>query len=382
MSEPIYLDYNASTPHAEEVIEAMRPFVELEFGNPSSAHFYGREPRLAVNKARRRVARLLNCLPEEVIFTSGGTESNNHAIKGAAMANRDRGNHIIISAVEHPAVSEVCRALEPWGFSTTKVAVDHFGMVDVAKVEKAIRPETTLISIMHSNNEVGTLQPIEDLSRLARERGILMHTDAAQSVGKLAVDVRGMEVDLLSIAGHKLYAPKGIGALYLRKGVQIEKFCHGAGQEMGQRAGTENVIQIVGLGKACEIAADGMEENIAYLQAMRDRLHRGLLAEFSAGVRLNGHPDKRLPNTLSLSFKGLAADQILAGVGDRVAASAGAACHATGVSISHVLRAMKVEEEWAKGTIRFSVGKMTTTKQIDQALGVLVPVIRDLLQGR
>ncbi|MDH3346719.1 MAG: cysteine desulfurase [Desulfobulbaceae bacterium] len=378
MTRPIYLDYNATTPHAPEVIEAIRPFLEYEFGNPSSAHDYGVAPRQAVNEARSQMARLLNCQAGELIFTSGGTESNNHAIKGVAIARRSQGNHIIISSVEHPAVYEVCRALEPWGFETTMVAVDSFGMVDPLEVGKAIRPETILISIMHSNNEVGTLQPIEAVSRLARRHGILFHTDAAQSVGKLGLDVRALGVDLLSVAGHKLYAPKGIGALYIREGVQVEKFCHGAGQEMGQRAGTENVCQIIGLGKACELAVDNMEDNNRHLLIVRERLYKGLVKEFSTGMRLNGHPEKRLPNTLSISFQGIAANEVLARVGGHLAASAGAACHAAGISISHVLQAMNLDQEWAKGTIRFSVGKMTTVEEIDRALKVLVPVIRDL----
>jgi len=260
-------------------------------------------PAVTVENARRQIAGLLNCQAEEIVFTSGGTESNNHAIKGIAWAKRDRGNHIITSHIEHPAVLEVCRALAEDGVETTYLPVDRDGLVDPAAVEKAIRPGTILITIMHSNNEVGTLQPIAEISAIARRRGITMHTDAAQSVGKVGVDVRALGVDLLSVAGHKLYAPKGVGALYIRKEVQPAKFCHGAGQERGWRAGTENVLEIVGLGKACEIAGRDLGGYISHMQNLRDRLHQGLLEALGDDVALNGHPEKRLPNTLSLAWR-------------------------------------------------------------------------------
>jgi len=263
---PIYLDYNGTTPHDPEVIAAMQPFLKSEFGNPSSAHWFGTKPREAVAAARGRVAELLGCTPQEIFFTSGGTESNNHAIMGIARAMRPKGRHIITSAFEHPAVLEVCRYLEKEGFETTRVPVGENGLVDPADISAAIRPETILITIMHANNEVGTIQPIAEIADLARPRGIHLHTDAAQSVGKLPVNVDELSVDLLSVAGHKVYAPKGIGALYVRKGVLPEKFCHGAGQEMGWRAGTENVLEIVGLGKACEIAARDQEHNYAHMR--------------------------------------------------------------------------------------------------------------------
>jgi len=378
MARPIYLDYNGTTPHAPEVIAAMRPFLEHEFGNPSSSHWYGIAPKQAVEKARQQVARLLNCAADEIVFTSGGTESNNHAIKGMAAALRDRGNHIITCSIEHPAVLEVCRALEADGVTTTCLPVDRDGLVDPTDVEKAIRPETILISIMHSNNEVGTMQPIAEISALARSRGIAMHTDAAQSVGKVAVDVRALGVDLLSVAGHKLYAPKGVGALYIRKSVQPAKFCHGAGQERGWRAGTENVLEIVGLGMACEIAGENLESNINRMQGLRDRLHQGLVDDLGNTCALNGHPEKRLPNTLSLGFKGLAATRILEEIGLDVAASPGAACHSDTVEISHVLRAMGIDRQWAMGTLRFSVGRMTTTEEIDRARAVVTAAVRKL----
>lgn len=377
MLQPIYLDYNGTTPHDPAVIAAMRPFLESDFGNPSSSHWYGIRPRKAVEKARRQVAGLLDCRPEEVFFTSGGTESNNHAIKGTARALKEKGRHIVTSTVEHPAVLEVCRYLEKEGFETTYVDVDDTGMLRVDDVADAMRPDTILISVMHANNEVGTVQPIAEIGALARQKGVCIHTDAAQSVGKIATDVQTMNVDLLSVAGHKLYAPKGIGVLYVRTGRLPEKFCHGAGQEMGRRAGTENVMAIVGLGKACEMAERSLDHAGRHLKAMRDRLHTGL-ADGLVDMRLNGHPERRLPNTLSLSFKGLEANRILEEIGLEVAASAGAACHSDTVTLSHVLEAMRVPVEWAKGTVRFSTGRMTNGEQIDRAVNVVVKAVRRL----
>jgi cysteine desulfurase len=377
MIKPIYLDYNGTTPHAPEVVAAMRPFLEVEFGNPSSSHWYGIAPKQAVESARKQVAGILNCRPQELFFTSGGTESNNHAITGTARALRARGNHIITSAFEHPAVLEVCRYLEKDGFETTFLPVTADGLVDPAAVEKAIRPTTILITIMHANNEVGTIQPISEISKMAREHGIVMHTDAAQSVGKIPTDVQDLGVDLLSVAGHKLYAPKGIGALYIRQPLNPEKFCHGAGQERGRRAGTENVLEIVGLGKACEIAARDLQRNMAHMHQLRDRMHEGLSAKLT-DQRLNGHSVKRLPNTLNLSFKGVEANRILEEIGLEVAASAGAACHSDTVEISHVLEAMGVPLEWAKGTLRFSVGRMTTAEEIDKAIEIVTRAVKKL----
>jgi cysteine desulfurase len=283
------LDYNATTPHASEVIDAMRPFLENQFGNPSSSHWYGLETKKAVDEARCQVAALLNCQPEEIIFTSGGTESNNHAIKGLAWARREQGNHIVTSQIEHPAVIEVCKALEKDGFQISFLPVDEFGRVNVMEVEKALRPETILITIMHANNEVGTIQPIEEIARIARRRGIVMHTDAAQSVGKIPTNIDALGVDLLSIAGHKLYAPKGIGALYVRKGVPLARLLHGAGQERGWRPGTENVLEIVGLGKACEIARRDLPGHMAHMKQMRDQLEQRICRGIK-DVKVNGHP--------------------------------------------------------------------------------------------
>ncbi len=372
MVQPIYLDYNATTPLDPEVISAIRPFLETEFGNPSSSHWYGIAPKRAVENARKQVAALLNCDPREVVFTSGGTESNNFAIYGIAGALKHQGNHIITSAVEHPAVLEVCKYLEASGFETTVIPVDTAGRVDAQNVEKAIRPQTILITMMHANNEVGTIQPIEEIAQIAKHHHIVFHTDAAQSVGKIPTDVYAMGVDLLSVAGHKIYAPKGVGALYIRHGLNPEKLLHGAGQEMGRRAGTENVPGIVGLGKACEIAHRGLEQNAAHMKHLRDRLHQGLLQKLDDRVRLNGHADLRLPNTLNLSFKSLEANRLLEEIGLEVAASAGAACHSGAIEISHVLSAMNVPVEWAKGTLRFSVGRMTTAVEIEKAISVIV----------
>lgn len=376
-TQPIYLDYNGTTPLDPEVIAAMRPFIEVDFGNPSSSHWYGIKPRQAVEAARRQAAALIGCQADEIFFTSGGTESNNHALKGMAHALKEKGRHIVTSAFEHPAVLEVCRHLEKEGFETTLVPVDAAGMVDPVRVREALRPDTILVSVMHANNEVGTIQAIASIAELTRARGIVLHTDAAQSLGKIPVDVRALGVDMLSVAGHKLYAPKGIGALYVRRGLLPEKFCHGAGQEMGWRAGTENVAWIVALGKACEITARDLTANMARMKEMRDRLHEGIASRF-ADVRLNGHPALRLPNTLSLSFRDLEANRILEEIGLDVAASAGAACHAGAVEISHVLEAMHIPLAWAKGAIRFSTGRTTTAAEIDRAIDAVVSAVTAL----
>ncbi len=381
MEQPIYLDYNGTTPFDPEVVSVMKVFFD-EFGNPSSTHWYGIAPKKAVAQARNQVASLLKCDPEEIVFTSGGTESNNHAIRGTALALRSGGNHIITSQIEHPAVLEVCRYLEKEGFRTTYLPVDETGLVAVSDVEAAITDRTILITIMHANNEVGTVQPIEEIAALARTRGIAFHTDAAQTVGKLPVEVDTLGVDLLSIAGHKLYAPKGVGALFIRKGHSPEKFMIGAGQESGRRAGTENVLGIAGLGKACEIAVRDLEANAAGMKLTRDLLHHGLESRLRESLRLNGHPEKRLPNTLNVSFRDLEADRILEEIGLDVAASAGAACHSGAVTVSHVLQAMGVPLEWAKGTLRFTTGKLTTESEIQKATDVISAAVQRLLEER
>ena len=367
----VYLDYNATTPIDPLVAEAMLPYVHGLYGNPSSGHFFGRAARAGVDHARAQVASLLGCGTDSLIFTSGGTEANNHAIKGIAWAEPStnsgkRRNHIITSAIEHPAVTEVCRWLESQGFRLTFVPVDEFGMVDPRQVQEVISPDTLLVSVMHANNEVGTIQPIAEIAEIAHRSGALMHSDCAQSVGKIPVNVDDLGVDLLSIAGHKLYAPKGIGALYIRPGLRLEKFMHGADHEHGHRAGTENVIGMAGLGKACEIIEQNLSRYSGHMSRMRDRLERGLLS--SPPVRrVNGHPEKRLPNTSSIAFRGLEADRILANL-PSVAASAGAACHSDLVEVSHVLAAMNVPEEYAMGTLRFSVGRFTLADEIDRTI--------------
>jgi cysteine desulfurase len=377
MQKPIYLDYNATTPHAPEVIDAMRPFLEEEFGNPSSSHLYGNTPHKAVIHARRQVASLLNCRPEEIVFTSGGTESNNQALKGVVEAYRDKGNHIITSQIEHPAILEVCAYLEENGCEVTYLPVDNQGLVSVSDVADAVKANTVLITIMHANNEVGTIQPLSEIGEIAKSRGILLHTDAAQSIGKIPCEVDKLGVDLLSLAGHKVYAPKGVGALFIRDDVKLPNLMHGAGQEAGVRPGTENVMQIVGLGKACEIARRDLESNRLHMQQMRDRLFEGIKKD-CAPLRLNGHPQKRLPNTLSLSFRDLEANRILEEIGLEVAAAAGAACHSDKVEVSQVLKAMAVPLEWAQGTLRLTTGRMTTEADIDTAVQVICEAVNKL----
>lgn len=381
----IYLDYNATTPIEHEVAESMRPYLEHFFGNPSSLHQYGSEAKIAVERARVQVAAMLNASPDEIIFTSGGSESNNLAIKGVAFALKSRGNHIITTAIEHPAVAEVCHYLERNGFDVTYLSVDADGCIDPRELEQAITPRTILISVMHANNETGSIQPVEAVGAIARTHGILFHSDAAQSVGKIPVDVVQMKVDLLSVAGHKFYAPKGVGALYIRRGVKIEKLIHGADHESNLRAGTENVMQIVGLGRAAErvalISQKGAEEvdNSMALQMrrLRDLLHRELVKAIP-DLRLNGHPDRRLPNTLSVGFPGVEAALLLDKMRG-VAASAGAACHADDAEVSGVLSAMGVPRVFAMGTVRFSIGRMTTEEEIMAAVPQIVSAYRELM---
>jgi len=375
--DPIYLDYNATTPIDPEVAEAMLPFLTSHFGNPSSSHSYGVRTKRAVETARAQVAALLGCGTDEVVFTSGGTESNNLAIKGAALARRAAGRTVITSAVEHPAVVEPCRWLEREGFEVRVLPVDGRGLVDPAALEAAIDDRTTLVTVMHANNEVGTLQPIAALAEIAHRHGAWLHTDAAQSVGKVPVEVDALGADLLSVAGHKVYAAKGVGALFIRRGVELERLLHGADHERGWRPGTENVLEVVGLGAACALAGRDLDAEGLRLSALRDRLHAALSAGLGDdAVRLNGHPERRLPNTLSLSLSGVEASTLLAEVGDRVAASAGAACHTDHVSVSAVLDAMGVPLEWARGAVRLSVGRMTTASEIDEAARVLVEAVR------
>ena len=376
--KPVYLDYNATTPIDPLVADAMLPYIYEHFGNPSSGHSYGRSANDGVNQARSQVAEMLGCHRDELIFTSGGTESNNYAIKGALAANRSRGNHMITSTVEHPAVIEVCKYLETQKYQVTYLPVDRYGMVDPLQLEDAITPQTTLISIMHANNEVGTIEPIEEIAEIAHRHGVLLHSDCAQSVGKIPVRVEDLPVDLLSIAGHKLYAPKGIGALYVRDGVALEKQMHGATHEGGWRAGTENVIQMAALGQACELIRYNLSTYQRHMETMRDRLEDGLKAAFD-DILVNGHPTRRLPNTSSVSFKQVEANTVLAEMND-LAASAGAACHSDRVEVSSVLEAMGVPLEYAMGTLRFSAGRYTTVEEIDRAVAEVARVVSPHMQ--
>ena len=369
-NDPVYLDYNGTTPVDPRVAEAMKPYLDTHFGNPSSSHAYGRRARAAVNEARNQVAGLLGCLPEEVVFTGGGTESNNHVLFGVARALREKGRHIVTSRVEHSAVLEPALALLEDGFDVTFLPVDEYGRVSPSDLEASLRPETILVSVMHANNEVGTLQPVEEISRIARSRSILLHTDAAQSVGKIPARVDELGVDFLSVAGHKLYAPKGVGALYVRRGAPLARLLYGAGQESGRRAGTENVLEIAGLGEAARLALDELPSAAVRLREMRDLLELRLL-EGVAGAVVNGHPRERLPNTLSIAFPGLVSDVFLSELRG-VAASAGAACHSDGVRISHVLEAMRVPAEIARGTVRFTVGRFTTAEEVERAAREIV----------
>ena len=374
--QPIYLDYNATTPIAREVADVMATYLYDHFGNPSSSHSYGVQAKLAVEFARKQIADLLGAQPGEIIFTSGGTEANNHAIRGYCWKNQEKGRHIITSAIEHPAVLEVCRYLKTQGFSLTILPVDDRGLVSQNDLEAAIRDETILISIMHANNEVGTIQPIQALSKIAKKYGIAFHSDAAQTVGKIPVKVDELGVDLLSIAGHKLYAPKGIGVLFVREGVELQNLMFGAGHERGKRPGTENVLEMVGLGKACAIAARDLDKNQRRMKEMRDFFHQELINAFGEErLRLNGHLEHCLPNTLNISIKNVQAHDLLNRINDRLAISAGSACHADQVTISSVLQAMGIPPEWAQGALRISVGRETNREQIIQAVDILIAEI-------
>jgi len=374
----IYLDYNATTPIDKEVAQAMQPYLAEYFGNPSSIHSYGIESKKAVENARKKVANLIHCKPHEIIFTSGGSESNNYAIKGIAYAYENRGNHIITSTIEHPAVFEVCKYLEKKGFNISYIPVDEYGTIDIKKLEKEITKQTILITVMHANNEIGTIQPIPEIAKIAKKHGIYFHTDAAQSTGKYPVDVVELGVDLLSIAGHKLYASKGIGVLYIKEGVQLEKLIHGADHELNKRAGTENVLEIVGLGKACEIAQRYMYRNITHMQSIRNLLYQNLKKELP-DIKLNGHPENRLSNTLNISFPGIEANILLNEIESLgIAASAGAACHTDNIDISPVLTAIKLNTDYAMGTIRFSVGKNTTENEINRASKIIIETVKKL----
>ena len=364
----IYLDHNASTPIHPVVQAAMAPFLGEHYGNPSSDHWAGVPAAQAVAHARAQLADLLGCSPGEVVFTSGGTESNNAALLGAFWAVGEGRRHIVTTRIEHPAIIEPCHFLERLGAEVTYVGVDSYGLVDPDDIARAIRSDTILVSVMHANNEVGTIQPVAEIARVTREAGVLLHSDAAQSVGKVATKVDELGVNLLSLAGHKFYGPKGVGALYIREGTKLEPFVHGAGHESGRRAGTENVLLDVGLGAAAELAADLTWTD--GVRALRDRLWDDLVRGWGEKVVLNGHPTKRLPNTLNVSFVGRRGADILAALPE-VAASTGSACHADSVTLSPVLDAMGVPLEGGAGAIRFSLGRMTTPGEVETLVGRL-----------
>ncbi|MFP5107505.1 cysteine desulfurase family protein [Neobacillus sp. C211] len=363
--EKIYLDYNASTPMAPEVVEAMKPLLDDFYGNPSALHWAGKPVKELLHSARKQVAELIGCSPREIIFTSGGSEANNLALKGFYFKNRHKGNHIITSKIEHPAIMNPCKFLEQIGAKVTYVDVDGTGKVTLEEIEKAITKETILISFMHSNNETGTLQPIQAIGDIAKEHGIAFHTDASQSVGKVPVNVNDLKVDMLTIAGHKLYAPKGIGALFIREGIELEPLIHGAGHEFGLRAGTENTLLAVGLGTACEIAKQ--QEGNRGIKDLTDYFWQQLQGAFGDQVVLNGHPEERLPNTLNVSFVRKIGQDLLSAI-PYLAASTGSACHAGSIELSPVLKEMDVPKEVGMGAIRFSLGRYTTKDEIDQVM--------------
>lgn len=375
MSNGIYLDYNATTPIDPEVVDEMLPFIKEGFGNPSSSHLHGKKAKKAVDLARQRVANLINAQPNEIVFTSGGTESNNHAIKGIAFANQDKGKHIITSAIDHPAVTAVCDYLASLNWDITYLPVNNYGTVNVNDVKLALKENTALITVMHANNEVGTIQPIQEIATLANKHQIPFHTDAAQSVGKIETNVARLGVDLLSIAGHKIYAPKGIGALYIKKGTHIDPIMHGASQENNKRAGTENVPYIVALGKACEIAQRDFTKNTHTMLATKNKLINGLKSKLNHKFHINGHTENCLPNTLSISFEGIAAQALVNELADKLFISTGSACHNNLTTVSSVLNAMQIDTDIATGTVRISTGKHTSQKAIDQAINILVNAV-------
>jgi cysteine desulfurase len=377
MTTPIYLDYNATTPIDPAVVDAMEPYLRDHFGNPSSDHAYGYRTRAAVQTAREQLAALLDTAPEEVVFTGGGSEANNLAIKGVAYALRARGNHLITSAVEHPAVAGSFGFLERQGYQVTVLPVDTDGRVDPAHLAAAITDQTILVSIMHANNEVGTIQPIRAIVDIAHARGVFVHTDAAQTIGKLTVRVPDLGVDLLTVAGHKFYAPQGVGALIVRQGVPLEPLIHGAGHEGGRRAGTENIPYVVALGRAAALAMERLPEYAERVRTLRDTLHRRILERIPTAV-LNGHPVERLPNTLNLSFPGVNAAALLAAIRGQVACSTGSACHAGHAAPSQVLLAMGRDAGLAAAALRLSLGWATTAQQVQQAadvIGAAVPAL-------
>lgn len=377
MSDVIYLDHNSTTPIAPEVLEAMLPWLREGYGNPSSIYRLAQEAREAVESAREAVAALLGAHPSEIYFTSGGTEANNWAIKGTAVAAKERGNHIITSKIEHHSVLKVCQYGEELGFRVTWVDVDRYGVVDVDQIAKSITKETILITIMYANNEVGTVQPVEEIARLAKERGVPFHTDAVQVVGKIPTDVANLGVDLLSLSGHKFYGPKGVGALYIKRGTRLHPLHHGGHHERGMRAGTENVPGIVGLGRASGIAREGIKDG-KRIKQLRDRLWQGLSSRIE-DLLLNGHPERGLAGTLNVCVKYVEGESMLLNLDmEGIAASSGSACTSGSLEPSHVLTAMGIPPEVAHGSLRFSLGRETTEGEIDKVIEVLPPIVERL----
>ena len=384
----IYLDYAATTPTHPEVVKAMLPYFTEVFGNPSSIYSYGQEAKGAIEEARVKLANLIGARDEEIVFTSGGTEADNFALKGVAFANESKGNHIITSSIEHHAVIETCKFLERRGFKVTYLPVDAYGLVDPGDIKKAITDKTTLISVMHANNGVGTIEPIAEIGRIAKEAGVYFHTDAVQTVGHIPVDVNGLRVDLLSMSAHKLYGPKGVGALYVRKGTRLTPFIHGGEQERRWRASTENVSGIVGLGKAIELAQQEMSQEAQRLTYLRDQLIKGILERIEH-VRLNGHPLRRLPNNVNISVDFVEGESMLLNLDlEGICASTGSACSSSSLEPSHVLLAMGFASEQAYGSLRFTLGKWTNEEDISRVLEILPPVVTrlramsPLLKGR
>jgi cysteine desulfurase len=374
----VYLDHNATTPVHPEVLEAMMPFFQDQFGNASSIHWAGREVKKYLDDAREKVASLLNATPEEVIFTGCGTESDNMAIKGVAYALQDKGRHIITTEVEHHAVLHTCQFLEKAGFEVTYLPVDSDGLIDLEKLRLSIKNQTILITIMFANNETGTVFPMQEIGELARGKGVIFHTDAIQAVGKLPIDLKQLPVDILSLSGHKLYAPKGIGAQYIRAGTKLTPLIHGGGQERNRRAGTENIPYIIGLGKASEIAQRDFQGRSEHLLALRERLHRGIINRIPH-VKLNGHPTKRLPNTLNLSFLYIEGESLLLNLDlEGIAVSSGSACTSGSLEPSHVLLAMGIPHEIAQSAIRLSLGWSNTQEDVDYVVEVLPRIVQRL----
>lgn len=374
--DEIYLDHNATTPLDSRVAGAMKTFMDVGFGNPSSPYLLGTIAKKTLEEARKEVARLLGCSSPEVVFTSGGSESNNTVLKGVIDFKSPEDFHMITSVVEHPAILNPALFLTELGVSVTTLPVDSFGRVDPEDLRKAIRPNTVLISIMLANNETGTLEPLQEISKIAREHGVPLHTDAAQAVGKIPVDVNDLGVDFLTVAGHKLYGPKGVGALFVRRGRTLTPLIHGAGQEAGRRAGTENTLLSVGLGTACRVARERLKYDMETMKGLRDHLQT-LLFDGLDDLVLNGHPEERLPNTLNVSVPAIEGAKILQGL-PRLMASTGAACHDRSVHLSHVLSAMGVSPEVGMGTLRLTVGRTNTMDQIEEAAGMIIRRVKEM----